>query len=272
MGVGRSSEIIQLLEQCEVADPQISGNIAVTGIFQSDAPRYGDILSLDIALEMSHLQIGETRNVPHLTFQADSPTLIRVGEAVLEGGKQDRIVRRSSIVNGQESIDVFCIEAGRWTPQNSHWVRTDTPVSLRKLVLDGADQSRVWAKVDEMLSRWEIRSNTRALGAIYDELGSRFRRRSSRIKFSDDQVGMIVTVDGKVRGMEYFGDLMGFSRDAPGLLMNSYIPEANEDGSGHLSHEHVEKSLQQFYEELKSGKKHCDFVKYDNEILYACAV
>jgi hypothetical protein len=47
--------------------------------------RYGDILAMNLAMEMRQLDIQETGNVPQLIFEAQAPTLIRCGEAVLEG-------------------------------------------------------------------------------------------------------------------------------------------------------------------------------------------
>ncbi len=272
MGANTTQSIIQLITQSEISEPQISGNIAVTGILDGDAPRHGDVLSMDIAMEMGSLNIGETGEVPRLKFSSDQPTLIRVGEAVLEGGKQDRIVRKSEVIDGTRNVDVFCIEAGRWSPQNTHWAKTDTPVSLRKMVMRGADQGQVWAKVDKILSEWDVSSSTRALGAMYTELGNRFQRRASKLTFQSDQVGMIVTVDNNVLGMEYFGDLMGFSRDAPKILMNSYIPEAKEEVREQMDRKSVIESINVFVAELQNGSRNCDILRRDSEILYACAV
>jgi hypothetical protein len=266
------AEIHQLIQQCEFSETQVFGNIAVTGLMNSDAPRYGDILSMSISMELSELQVTETGNVPHLFFSSHRPTLIRVGEAVLEGGRQDRIVRRSAIIDGHTNVNVFCIEAGRWAPRNQNWTRIDTPVSLRQLVLSGADQNEVWVKVSATLNRWNVRSNTKALGSIYEELTSRFQKRASKFKFHQHQVGMLVTVDGVVRGAEYFGDRMAFSRDAPGILSNSYIPEAREDVSGHMAVSDVQESISEFLGDLKSGKRYCDLVRQKDDVVYACAV
>jgi hypothetical protein len=140
------------------------------------------------------------------------------------------------------------------------------------MVMKGSDQGQVWAKVDNILSEWNVTSNTRALGAIYTELGNRFQRRASKLKFQSNQVGMIVTVDNNVLGMEYFGDLMGFSRDARRILMNSYIPEAKEDISGHIDRKTVIESINRFVTDLQRGSRECDVLKYDGQIIYACAV
>jgi hypothetical protein len=227
---------------------------------------------MELAMEMEQLDVQETGNVPNLIFQAQSPTLIRCGEAVLEGGRQDRIVRRSAIVDGRESVDVFCIEAGRWTPKNQNWVRIDTPVSLRQLVLSNASQSQVWQKVQDVLSLWGISSQTNALGAMYETLKGEFQRRAMDFRLVENQSGMIVTIDGVVRGLEFFGDRMMFSRDVKGILANSYAPEAKMDISGHMSQNVVNGAIEDFLQELHHGKRNIDIVHYNDRLVYACAV
>jgi hypothetical protein len=117
-------------------------------------------------------------------------------------------VRRSAIVDGRESVDVFCIEAGRWTPKNQQWVRTDTPVSLRKMVLGNANQNQVWQKVQNVLSHWKVSSHTNAPRVMYEFLKGESQRRVLDFKFIENQTGMIVTIDGVARGLEFFGDRM----------------------------------------------------------------
>jgi hypothetical protein len=58
---------------------------------------------MSLALEMGFLDVSETGNVPQLDFNASRPTLVRPGEAVLGGGKQDCVVRRSSVIHSSIS-------------------------------------------------------------------------------------------------------------------------------------------------------------------------
>jgi hypothetical protein len=83
---------------------------------------------------------------------------------------------------------------------------------------------------------------------------------------------MIVTIDGVVCGMEYFGDRMMFSRDAKGILANSYVPEARMDTSGHMSREVIDSAIEEFIQELYDGKRRTDVVHHNDRLVYACAV
>ena len=272
MGVNDARQVVRLIEQSQMSGPQIAGNMAVTPLLQPDAERYRDILSMSLALELGQLQVSETGNVPSLDFSTQRATLIRAGEAVLGGGNQDRIVRSSRIVEGNEPVDVFCIEAGRWHSQDRSWMHIETPVSLRRAVLGGANQQQVWGTVQNFLGQFGVSSNTSALGAIYEMFHWNFEQRASRFKWLDDQVGMIITIDGKVSGVEFFGDKMSFSRERLSLLTDSYIPDAYPDTGENMTREDVVVSIEDFLEELAGGQRNAEVVKLQAELVYASAV
>ena len=140
------------------------------------------------------------------------------------------------------------------------------------MVLSNASQRQVWQKVQEVLSHWEVSSQTKALGAMYEFLKGEFQRRVLGFKFAADQAGMIVTVDGTVLGLEYFGDRMMFSRDAKGILANSYVPEARTDTSGHMVKNQIDDAIEEFVQDLRHRRKHADIVHHSNRLVYACAV
>ncbi len=246
--------------------------MAITGLVNQDTENYGDILSTNLALEMGFLQVVETGNVPQLNFNATRPTLVRSGEAVLGGGRQDRIVKRSAIHEGNHGVDVFCIQAGRWTPSDTHWIHTDTPVSLRRAILEGASQQDVWDRVQAMLGRAGVQSSTNALGAVYQALQYDFQWKADKFKIVDGQVGMVVTINGEVAGCEYFGDQMCFSRDWKSILGNSYVPEVQENYEENISMKAVQSGVPQFLGELASGGRAAEVVQYNGEVVYACAV
>ncbi|MGY5877136.1 MAG: DUF6569 family protein [Candidatus Thorarchaeota archaeon] len=272
MGVSTGAEILSLINQTHMEVPQVDRNMAITPLINPAAERYGDVLSLDLAMELGQMDVSETGNVPNLRFSTDRPTLIRSGEAVLAGGNQDRIVRSSAVIEGNTMVDVFCIEAGRWAPQNPGWVRTDTPVSLRNAVLRGAGQDQVWSTVAKILNNWGVNSQTNALGAIYQKLGNQFERRASKFKLLDNQVGMIITIDDKVRGLELFGDRMAFSRDAMSILKNAYVPEILSQREGHMDRQDIESSVEVFRSEITQGSRAMESLHHDGRFIYACAV
>ncbi len=268
----RSSELVRLIEDCTITEPRISGNMAVSGLVDENAELHREVLSLDLALDLQKLTVDETGNVPSLIFNTTEPILIRAGEAVLGGGKQDRVIRESMIVNGNRMVDVFCIEAGRWTPTQQDWLHIDVPVSLRRLILNGANQNQVWGHVAELLNTWKVTSGTNALGAIYDSLRGQFSMRAARFGRWDKQVGMIVTVDCRVAGVELFGDVMSFGKDGMNVLADAYVPNALQQEEGCLSAPDVQRSIASLMDDLKAGSRCVEVVRHSGKLVYAHAV
>ncbi|MFW9954337.1 MAG: ARPP-1 family domain-containing protein [Candidatus Thorarchaeota archaeon] len=272
MGARNSSEMLSLIEGMTVTEPRVFGNVAVSGLVDSDASPYRRMLSMDLALDLGKLKVDETDNVPSLHFRTDEPILIRAGEAVLDGGKQDRVVRESMIVDGSKDVSVFCIEAGRWQHSKEQWIHTDVPVSLRGLILKNADQNQVWQHVAKMLNMWSVSSGTSALGELYRQLRGTFSMRAAKFGRWDNQVGMIVTVDERVRGVEIFGDVMSFGRDSVGILRDSYIPDAIQLREGNMPMSVIRQSIDRLKLELERGDRIVEIVKHENELVYASAI
>ncbi len=272
MRAGSSAEFIRLIEGCTITEPRISGNMAVSGLIDTNAELQRELLSFDLALDLQKLTVDETGNVPSLVFNTDQPIIVRAGEAVLGGGKQDRVVRESMIVDGRRNVDVYCIEAGRWTPSNQQWIHVDVPVSLRKQILNGANQNQVWGHVAELLSMWDISSTTGALGAVYDALRGQFNMRASKFGRWNKQIGMIVTIDGRVKGVEIFGDVMSFGRESMNILSDAYVPNAIQKSEGALTAISVRKAIDSLFEELQTNSRCVEIVKHHGKLAYASAI
>jgi hypothetical protein len=272
MSSGAAKQVLKLIERAEMTAPQIQGNLAVTGLESVDAELFNGIVSTQIALEMGNMKVEETGSVPSLRFYADDPTLIRCGEGVLGGGKQDRIVAESTVVEGHRNLNVFCIEAGRWEHSHGEWLHTNTPITMRKAILQGQDQQYVWNMVQQILSVWGVSSGTSALGELYAFHGYEFERYVSRFKWSDDEIGMIVSVDGKVQGVEIFGDKMGLRRDYAAILKESYAPVALRRPDREMTYQDVNEGISEFLSDLDSGSRHAQVVNHDGNLAYACAV
>jgi hypothetical protein len=272
MSSGAAKQVLKLIENAEMSAPQIHGNLAVTGLVDANAELYNGIVSTQIALEMGNMKVEETGNVPSLRFLAEEPTLIRCGEGVLGGGKQDRIVAESMVIEGYRNLNVFCIEAGRWEHSQGEWLHTNTPITMRKAILEGRNQQYVWSMVQQILSAWGVRSGTSALGELYAHHGHEFERYVSRFSWSDDDVGMIVTVDGKVHGVEIFGDKMGLRRDYNSILKESYAPVALRNTCGEMTYQDVNEGISSFLSELNSGQRHAQVVTHGGNLAYACSV
>jgi hypothetical protein len=81
---------------------------------------------------------------------------------------------------------------------------------------------------------------------MYELLKGEFQHRVLDFKLVKNQTGLIVTIDGVVRGLEYFGDRMMLSRDAKGILANSNVPKAQMDSSGHMPKNVIDDATEDF--------------------------
>jgi hypothetical protein len=272
MSSGAVKQVLKLIDNAEMTETQIQGSLAVTGLADANAELYNGVVSTQIALEMGNMKVEETGNVPSLRFFAEEPTLIRCGEGVLGGGKQDRIIAESTVVEGHRDLNVFCIEAGRWEHSHGEWLHTNTPITMRKAILEGRNQQHVWNTVQQILSAWGVHSGTSALGELYAHHGHEFERYVSRFNWADDDIGMIVTVDGKVHGVEIFGDKMGLRRDYGSILKESYAPVALRNTGGEMTYQDVNEGISSFLSELNSGRRHAQVANHSGNLAYACAV
>ena len=94
----------------------------------------------------------------------------------------------------------------------------------------------------------------------------------SRFKWSDDEVGLIVTVNGVVQGVEIFRDKMGLRRDYGAILKERYAPRAIRNAGGEMTYQDVNNGISSFLSELNSGMRQAQVVNHGGNLAYACAV
>lgn len=159
--------------------PYAHDNLAVYLIHRDDADDGPVPLTLDEAMQRGLIEVIETGVVEELVVRntGDSEVFLQSGD-IFKGGKQDRVLITSMIVppgSGDLSIDVFCVESGRWSArygEEAGWFSQSTarlPSRDGRIALfkeaqrwfapegdgvawtDGEDlQSRVWESVNVM--------------------------------------------------------------------------------------------------------------------------
>jgi len=271
----KHEEILALLndfdERGYVTVPQIVGNIAVIGLLDPNAPK-PVAKTLREGLRSGVLTVVDRGGVNDLTFETHVPILIRKGEGVSKGGRQDRIVRATQVIESPTQLSVYCIESGRWGRAGREWHPTDIPVPIRRAASEGRSQSDVWSFISEYLRSWDLKSRTSALTAVYDALGPQFEKFVGNFEWWKDQVGMIVLINGVVSGIEIFDSHETFHEEGMSLLRDSYVPEALHDQPSLrklMMPDDVVKALEAFKKELQENKRQVDMVYYKNRLVYA---
>jgi len=266
------NQVLDLIQSCEVKEPQIVGNIAMVGLCDPNAPEELPVISLSEALRSKAITIREAGAYTELEFRPQQPTLLRASEGVIKGGMQDRIVKQSQVLEESRVLDVYCIEQGRWHKEKGDWQNVNLPVPIRRAILEERDQGTIWSMIQDYLQEWKVKTRTEALSAIYDALGHRFEKFVANLEWWRNQVGMIVVINGVASGLEYFGAKQTFQHDGMRLLRESYVPEAMRGDRVPMLPGDVTKGLSEFFDEIKADKRKVEYVPYQGRIVYASVI
>ena len=206
-------------------------------------------VTLDEALESATAQVSEVSDggsVPELLFKnlGEQPVLLVEGEELV-GAKQNRTLNVSILAPpGQDTpIPVSCVERGRWgygddvvfqRSDRAHYARgrrTKREAVNRNMSRDprsrASDQGAVWEDIDTKMAAMSARSDTDAMGDIYE------RHRGSLddyvVAFGQQpgQVGAVFLVGTTFAGLDLFAHEATFAGLLP-KLARSYALDALE--------------------------------------------
>ena len=204
-----------------------------------------DYITLGEALSAGSIEIREVSeggSVPELRVvnRSGKMVLILDGEELV-GAKQNRIVNATILVAAGADIviPVSCVEQGRWTYQSEvfgskHRVMSpsirklkarDINASLRSTGQYRSDQSAIWEEVAGLASRREAVSESMDMDFVFDKEAPVIKEYLEGFALVDRQVGVVFLVNGKLVGMDAFGNAATFSRVFRNLL-ESYALDA----------------------------------------------
>jgi hypothetical protein len=207
-----------------------------------------DLVTMDEALENGSLRVtemDEAGNVPELRVVNNSnrKVLLLDGEELV-GAKQNRVIN-ATILLGPESetiVPVSCVEQGRWaykSPEFRSDSRAMSPrlkkrktesVTMNLAVEDlyMSDQGMVWGEIDAKYSRMKTPvSPTRAMSDLYESHKNLMEEYVKAFRPVDNQIGIIVFIDGELAGAELLGTFDSFRKNYH-KLVQSYVMDALE--------------------------------------------
>ena len=189
------------------------------------------VATLEEAQAKGTLVITErgSATVPELIVDNRGKThvLLLAGE-ILVGGQQNRVLREDILLpplSGQRLISVYCVEQGRWSGERKAFESKAYAAqpSLRRKLLDGADQGRIWAEVDRSVRAQGIApAPTGSLAQAYE--APAVRRRIDEVEHAVDDraasgsLGAMVIVADEVAALDAFQDAGLFAREWRKLL------------------------------------------------------
>lgn len=204
---------------------------------------------------------GASVNELALVNRSGKKLLLLAGEVVV-GGKQDRIVQEDRLippVSIPVSLNVFCVEHGRWTPRTAGYnagggsgrsaaapmeAPDDTKFSslgavahpkLRAAAQDKKVQGEVWKEVSENNAKLGTSNGTDTYQEVYasKRVGAQmddYLRALEREVLQPGVVGVIVARNGKAVWADVFASQRLFASYWPKLL-KSYVVDALGDNT-----------------------------------------
>lgn len=180
-----------------------------------------------------------------LTVQNKSQdTVFLLSGDVVTGGNQDRVIAYDDIIppGTVKNIEVFCVEAGRSSYYNPEAPEAEKRVAAFRgyynvaspqvrMAVNSGNQQGVWRAVEQVTSANKAISATKAYAALETE-NEQKEQREAYLRFFDQKlaglenaVGMVAVCNGKVIGVDIFGQSSLFQQLYPALL-HGYAAEA----------------------------------------------
>ncbi len=204
-----------------------------------------DYLLLDEALAEGLIEVVEVDkegSVPELKVinRSSRMVLILDGEELV-GAKQNRIINTTIMIqaNSTTIVPVSCVEQGRWSYDSPQFHSSERMMSsaLRAMKAEQvsysvrasgefrADQCAIWDGIAEKASRRGAESPSMAMSGIYEKDMPSIRQYMRHFRPVDSQAGAVFMIDGKVVGMDSFGNPDSFSK-VFNKLVKSYALDA----------------------------------------------
>jgi hypothetical protein len=221
-------------------------NLTLVPIYSRDAGAAKDgvdYLTLDQAFDENLVRVrelpDESVNQLSLENKSDRPLFVMSGEVIL-GGKQDRIIGKDRLIPPRKtlSVDVFCVEHGRWTEdaKDKRAFRSARVMAHTSLRLKASydTQSDVWQEVSAKNQKRSTQNDTDTYRAVTADKAVAKSVRAyadffgpALAKLADKEllVGFVVVMNGQLVGVEAFGSPRLFARLRDKLL-RSYYTEA----------------------------------------------
>jgi hypothetical protein len=248
------------------------------------SPLLQNTVSLGQALQQGLVTVQERgttaiENVHWLSLynNSDKNIFVSSGE-VLEGGRQDRVVTKDTIViakSGRIDLPVMCVEEGRWSEKDKKFVyKKMANTHLRKTLDQTRSQVQIWKEIDDQLEKGKVKNKTlsylsrdkdKIFTALQNEYWQFFEPRF-RQQPDSNVVGIVCMSGDKILGSDIFISSHLFYGKLQ-ALMQGYIEEATVFGSTPtVSNEKVKKYLDQF---LKDEQTQEEFVKKNGKLFKA---
>lgn len=224
-----------ILDEFKLLESQIHKNIATIPIKTPKNYAF-DILTLKKGFELGLAKVKEcehsTVNTLIVENNSTTPLLLVDGEEIV-GGDQNRIVNSTILISPQSEmkIPVNCTEHGRWGykhefKESEYIANYRTRSAKAYAIRDNMDvQTAVWDSIDDLETDRGFSSPTQAMSESYENAKQDLDDIVKSFDVADGQTGIIVIIDGEMKGFELFFNSELY-KDYHKKILKSYLIDA----------------------------------------------
>ena len=255
-----------------LSGPYTHKNLSIFLVHGKSVIKSRSFLTLQEALVQKKVVVYETQSVNELSIQnlSDEDVFVQSGD-IVKGGQQDRMIGVDLIVpprSGKLPISAFCVEHGRWSGRGneraavfSSSADAATTKEIKLAAKRSTSQGEVWRSVtvaqDKLSRNVGSRVNSTVSESslqlavennkVQETADSYVKALSSIANRSDDVIGYVFAINGKVNSADIYGSNVLFKKLWPKLLKanaveaiaelqpGKFAPASPESVSGFLS-------------------------------------
>jgi hypothetical protein len=240
-------------ERNQADDYRLSGpythkNLSIFLVHGKSLVKARSFLTLQEALVQKKVVVYETKSVNELSIQnfSNEDVYVQSGD-IVKGGAQDRMIGVDLIVpprSGKLPISAFCVEHGRWSGRGNEragvFGSSADAVATKEIKLAAKmsnSQGGVWKSVtvaqDKLSRNVGARVNSTVSesslqlavenGKVQETADSYVQALASIANRSDDVIGYVFAINGKVNSADIYGSSVLFKKLWPKLLKANAI-------------------------------------------------
>jgi hypothetical protein len=254
LGPGQINNIQQGgIGQIQAGEYRLSGpythkNLTIFLVHGKNLISAKSFLTLQEALEQKKVVVYETKDVNELSIEnlSNEDVYVQSGE-IVKGGQQDRMLAVDLIVppkSGKMPIEAFCVEHGRWSGRGNEraavFSSSNDVVATKEIKLAAKrenSQGGVWENVtvaqDKLSQNVGVTVNSTASPSslqlsvenrrVQDNADSYVKALSKIVGRSDDVIGYVFAINGKVNSADIYASNALFKKLWPKLLKANAI-------------------------------------------------
>lgn len=245
-GQGRGGEI--QAGEYRLSGPYTHKNLSIFLVHGKSTIKSKSFLTLQEALVQKKVVVYETRSVNELSIQnfSDEDVYVQSGD-IVKGGQQDRMIGVDLIVpprSGKLPISAFCVEHGRWSGRGNEraavFSSSADAVATKEIKLaakSANSQGGVWQSVTVAQDKLS-RSVGARVNSTVSESSLQLAVENNKVQEtadgyvnalsaiagrSDDVIGYVFAINGKVNSADIYGSNLLFKKLWPKLLKANAI-------------------------------------------------